>query len=94
LQNVFVGLRYNLDVFAYVPYVAVSMVLHQRGPVADLGERPISTLGAKASLGLDWRFTRNWSVGGRVELHAVGSSPRQFPAFGTLQGVLSYHFRL
>lgn len=94
LQNVFAGLRYNLDIFEYVPYVALSIVMHQQGPPSELGTPPRSTLGAKASIGLDWRMSRYWSVGGRAELHSALSAPSRFPAVGTLQGVLSYHFRL
>ena len=91
--NLFGGFRYNLDIFKYVPYVGLSIVNHILGPPDEPGDTgPV--VGAKFTVGLDWRYARHWSAGAMFELHAPLDAPGDFPNYSTLGFNLAYHFRL
>jgi hypothetical protein len=86
------GIRYNLDVFKYVPYVGVSATGYLDAPLVDDAEVGANA-GAKLFLGIDWRFHRHWSVGFHGELHALLAGTSEFPVY-TLVGLSgAYHFR-
>lgn len=91
--GLFAGFRYNLDIFKYVPYLGLSLVNYFSRPPFSAGDEG-GGLGAKLSVGVDWRYDRNWSAGGMIELHAPLSDPADFPIYSTIGINLSYHFRL
>ncbi|MFB6264677.1 MAG: outer membrane beta-barrel protein [Bradymonadaceae bacterium] len=94
VADLFAGFRYNLDVFAYVPYVGASVVAFVQGPrsSADRPSRP--GVAGKLEVGVDWRFTRHWSVGAKADLYVLGGSATAFPGYSTVSAVVSYHFHL
>lgn len=89
-----VGLRYNLDVFTYVPYIGGSVVLYGAAPRVEPGTPQRSSVGVKLSIGTDWRFDRHWSLGFRADLHAVHLAVGQFPNYSSAGLNLAYRFRL
>ncbi len=86
------GLRYNFDVFKYVPYAGLAATAYLDAPlVSEVPAR--ANAGGKLFLGVDWRFDRFWSVGLRGELHTLLSDLSRFPVY-TLVGLSgAYHFR-
>ncbi len=91
VSDLFVGATYRLDVFTYIPYVAVGVVGYLRGPPAP-DASPSPDLGARVSVGMLWRPSRDWSLGGAIDL---GSSLTQLGTFGLTSAArfdLSYHF--
>lgn len=86
------GVRYNLDVFTYVPYVGLAATGYLDAPLAE-GAGVGANAGGKLFLGVDWRFHRHWSIGFHGELHALLAGNSQFPVY-TLAGLsAAYHFR-
>lgn len=93
VHNLFGGFRYNLDIFTYVPYVKLAAVAYTAAPLVDAGgQRP--AVGAKMTVGVDWRFDRNWSLGGMAELHTVSFDVGNFPSYSSVGVRLTHHFRL
>ena len=93
LHDLFLGLRYNLDVFTYIPFVGLALVAYGRGPTAPDGQ-PAPALGAKLSVGMQYRAWRDWSVGGALELHGALPQLAELSFLGSLTLNLGYHFRL
>ncbi len=93
ILGLFAGFRYNLDVFQYVPYLGLSFEDFPQGPPDSTGAQG-PQVGAKLSIGLDWRYSRNCSAGAMIELHAPMTHPDRFPIYSTLGANLTYHFRL
>jgi hypothetical protein len=91
--NLFAGFRYNLDVFQYVPYVGLSVVNFVARPPAAPGDTG-ALVGGKLTVGVDWRYSREWSLGGMIELHAPLVEPSNFPIYSSAGVNLAYHFRL
>ncbi len=91
--GLFGGFRYNLDIFQYVPYLGLSIENFILAPPDAPGESRAG-VGAKLSVGVDWRYSREWSLGGMIELHAPLTDPGDFPIYSTLGVNLAYHFRL
>jgi len=87
------GVRYNFDVFKYVPYAGLAAAAYLDAPrVADAGVN--ANAGGKLFLGVDWRFHRKWSFGVDAELHTLLTDLSRFPVY-TIVGVnIAYHFRL
>lgn len=86
------GLKYNFDVFKYVPYAGLAATAYLDAPLVA-GISAQANAGAKLFLGVDWRFHRFWSVGARGELHTMLTDLGRFPVY-TLVGLsASYHFR-
>lgn len=87
-----IGLRYDLDIITYVPYLGLSFVAYplQVPRTPEAGE----PFGLRATIGLDYRHSRFWSWGGSVELATPLSEPGDFPLYSSLHFHLCYHFRL
>lgn len=87
------GVRYNLDVFTYVPYAGLGITGYIDTPLVDDG--PAATnLGAKFIIGVDWRFDRHWSLGFKAELHALATDLGRYPIYSTVGLNVAWHFRL
>lgn len=93
ILGVFAGFRYNLDLFKYVPYVALSIENYIATPPIDPGES-VPNVGAKLSVGMDWRFDRHYSLGALIELHTTIEDIADLPIYSTLGANFTYHFRL
>lgn len=91
--GLFAGFRYNVDIFKYVPYVGLALENFPFAP-RDAAQTVTSRIGAKLSVGLDWRFDRNYSFGALIELHSALDTPSEFPLYSTVGANFSYHFRL
>ena len=87
------GLRYNFDVFKYVPYAGLAVAGYLDAPLVDGANSQVNA-GAKLFLGVDWRFHRYWSVGFRGELHSLLTDLSRFPVYTLVGGSFAYHFRL
>ncbi len=94
VQDLFGGVRYNLDVFTYVPYIGLSAVAYPLAPPTEPGAPQRANVGAKLTVGIDWRMSRSWSLGGLVELHSVGLEFGDFPSYASVGFSIGYHFRL
>jgi len=94
VQDLFAGFRYNIDIFTYVPYVKLSAVTYTQAPRLDPVDNQRAGVGAKLTVGVDWRFERHWSLGGMAELHAVQLDFEEFPSYSTVGFRLTHHFRL
>ncbi len=94
VQGLFAGFRYNLDIFAYVPYVSLAIGEYLPGPPPEPGEAQRPTVGPRLTIGVDWRFDRYWSFGVNADLHALNFSVAPFPNYSTIGVALGYHFRL
>ena len=93
VADLFLGVRYNLDVFRYVPFVGVAAVGYASAPPVS-GDQPAPGAGAKLTLGLEWRPDRDWSVSGLVEAHSVFSGLTDFGLYGMAGLNVGYHWRL
>lgn len=88
-----VGIRYNLDLFTYVPYFGLAAMGYLDAPqIADEGLN--ANAGAKLVLGVDYRYDREWSFGLAGEIHALVSDLSRYPVYTVLSVNLGYHFRL
>src|SRR5690606_36690547 len=64
----FVGARYELDIFTYVPYAGLVLTGFLDPPLASsTPDGPV--LGAKLILGVYWRTCRYWSLAVLAEIH-------------------------
>ncbi|MFU8805060.1 MAG: hypothetical protein ACNA8W_14700 [Bradymonadaceae bacterium] len=88
----FVGVRYALDVFTYVPYVGLAVTSFLAGP-RTTPEGGGFDLGAKLTIGLDYRYTRFWSFGVLADLHASFTEPTEIPVYSSINIHLARHFR-
>ena len=93
--DLFVGLRYNFDVFAYVPYIGVSAVAYALSPpVGAPDSNAVSPgAGAKLTLGLMRRVRREFSWGANIEVHGATPALSDFGVWATLALEVSYHWR-
>jgi hypothetical protein len=92
VAGAFVGARYALDVFTYVPYVGLAITTFAAGPPTSPDGGGFD-LGAKLTLGLDYRFSRFWSFGILADLHASLTEPANFPLYSSVNLHLARHFR-
>lgn len=95
LTDVQAGVRYNLDYFQYIPYLALNAVifLPRDLPVGNPDDQALAstTFGSRLSLGLTWRPRRTWSLGGQLDLTGA------IPTFGLNSAIwlqVGYHWRL
>ncbi len=87
-----IGLLYQFDVIQYVPYLGVSAVFYPLSPPVTAPSPP-ALLGAKVSVGLQWRLNREWSTAAQIELHTPFSTFGDFSLY-TVAGInLGYHWR-
>ena len=94
ILDVHAGVRYNLDYFKYIPYLALSAVFFvpQPLPTGDPDEtQALTNFGSRLSLGVTWRPRRSWSLGGQLDL--TGSIPN-FGLNSALWLQVGYHWRL
>lgn len=87
------GLRYNFDVFKYVPYAGIAGTGYLDTPLTAMPSTRANA-GGKLFLGVDWRFHRYWSTGFRGELHALLTAVDTFPVYTLVGFRVAYHFRL
>ncbi|MCA9537548.1 MAG: hypothetical protein KC620_01595 [Myxococcales bacterium] len=89
IHQVSAGLRYQLDVFTYVPWVDLSPAVYFRsgegGPADDV------TGGVAVGLGFDYLFDPAWSLGFAAHYHQMLGADR-FPAYLTLGLRLGHRF--
>ena len=91
VSDVFVGVQWNLDVFTYIPYVAVGLVGYLNAPAVADGE-PRPDLGAKLSAGLIYRPSREWSYGASIDLHSSLTTFSEFSLYTLLNVHIGYHW--
>lgn len=88
-----IGLRYNLDVFTYVPYIGLSAMGYLDAPqVADASLE--ANAGGKFVVGVDYRYSRSWSIGFSGEIHALLSDLSRYPVFTLMTVHIGYNFRM
>jgi hypothetical protein len=87
------GFRYNLDVFKYVPYLGLAVNTFVVKPAPGDGALR-GDVSLRGTIGCDWRYDRNWSVGVKVDIHSPLTAPGNFPIYSTAGINLAYHFRL
>lgn len=86
------GIRYNFDVFKYVPYAGLAAAAYLDAP--SVSDAPVNAnAGGKLFLGVDWRFHRNWSFGPNAELHTLLTDLSRFPVFTFIGVNVAHHFR-
>ena len=86
------GIRYAFDIATYVPYAEFSVAVHPLGPPSS-GSNAGELLSARATLGVDYRKSRRWSMGTAITLHAPVSDPSDFPHYSGLRFHVGYHFQ-
>ncbi len=84
------GVRYQLDVFEYVPWIEVSPALISTSGSGGPGG---VTAGAAIGLGFDRLLTDTWSVGFGVRYYQLAGDDR-FPAYLTASARLGYRWVL
>ena len=77
-----IGARYNLDVFAYIPYLTIAGVFWGATPPGPEDD-PEPAAALKVSLGLDWRPARAWGLGAALELYSPPSSAGSLDLYST-----------
>ena len=96
VSDLYVGARYNFDVFKYVPYVGAGLVGYLNSP--PVGPPEDNTLapgaGAKLFFGLYYRPRREWSFGGKVELHGAAPAFSDFSVYSAVLFHVGYHWRI
>lgn len=88
-----VGLRYNIDVFTYVPWVAVSAVGYYHAPLLEDSNNQVAA-GARVSFGVDYRLDRHWAVGVFADLHAPFTDLQRYPIYSNVGVTLAWIVRL
>lgn len=91
VTGAFLGARYALDIFQYVPYLGLAVTAYPTRPPAEPTDSGFAA-GAKLTIGVDWRLNRDWSLGALADLHMVLTDPSDFPVYSTVNLNLSYHF--
>lgn len=84
-------LRYNIDVFQYIPWIAIGAAGYLDRPIVD-GAPAQTNLGAKISLGVDYRRSRSTTIGVFAELHALATDLGRFPVYSQAGLLFAYHF--
>ncbi len=96
VANAWAGVRYNFDVFAYVPYIGLAAVGYLNAPptTAPNEQATAPGAGAKLTMGLLWRPRRSWSYGASIDLHGAVPALTNFGLWATLTFRIAYHWRL
>jgi hypothetical protein len=88
--NVWVGPRFNLDVFVIIPFISLAPeLLFADGVLAE--DREELDFGLRWTVGFDYRPKRNWSLGLEVNYHSFLDEPLNYPVYVTTLFRLSYH---
>lgn len=86
------SLRYNLDVFTYVPWFGLGATFYLDAPmVADAALE--TNLGAKLAFGVDWRYDRGNSLGFYGEIHALATDLERYPIYSVVGMTWNWHSR-
>ncbi len=92
VSHVSAGVRYNLDVFTYVPWASLALAGYLDTPTTSEGSTNVNA-GLKVGLGVDWRLDRFWSVGLYADIHALLTNLDVFPVYSQFGLNLTHHFR-
>lgn len=87
------GLRYNIDIFTYVPWMSVSAVSYLNAPLIE-GETSSVAAGARLAFGVDYRINRAFSVGAFAEIHAPFSDLQNYPIYSNVGVNVAWIFRI
>ncbi|MEZ4460457.1 MAG: hypothetical protein R3E66_12185 [bacterium] len=87
------GLRYNIDIFTYVPWISVSGVSYFNQPLVEGLESNVNA-GARVGFGVDYRMDRDFAVGVFGELHAPFSDIQNYPIYSNVGINVAWIFRL
>lgn len=93
VSAVALGLRYNIDVFTYVPWVSVSAVGYHNAPLLEDTENQVAG-GARVSFGVDYRVDRHWAVGVFADIHAPFTDLQRYPIYSNVGVSLAWIVRL
>lgn len=91
VTDAFVGLQYNLDIIQYIPYVSVGLVGYLAAPPAP-DDLPAPDLGARLSVGMNWRASRDWSLGAAIDLHSSLTTFTEFNLYTLVHLNVGYHW--
>jgi len=86
------SLRYNLDVFTYIPWLGLGATFYLDSPQVSDAELQ-ANVGAKLALGIDWRYSRENSIGFYAEIHALASDLNRYPIYSCVGLSWNWHFR-
>ena len=90
IQQVQLGLRYQLDVFHYVPWIDVAPTLHV---TSGDPRAPEAGVGLSFGVGFDYLVDDHWSVGFSSHMAQLGGSDR-FPSYLHAGARLGYRWSL
>jgi hypothetical protein len=93
VSSVAAGFRYNLDIFKYVPYLGLAVNTFVVKPSQRDGTLR-GDVSLRGTVGCDWRYDRNWSIGLKIDLHTPLTASGTFPIYSAVGLNLAYHFRL
>lgn len=88
VHQVNLGVRYQLDVFEYVPWIELSPAVYFTS--GDGGPDEVA-FGARVGFGFEWLMDPHWSLGTGVHFHQMASESR-FPAYFTAGARLGYRW--
>lgn len=91
VTDAFLGLQYNLDIIQYIPYISVGLVGYLAAPPAS-DELPAPDLGARLSVGMNWRASRDWSLGAAIDLHSSLTTFSEFNLYTLVNLNVGYHW--
>ena len=86
------GVRYTFDVVQYVPYAGLSFAFHPLGAPSS-GAPEGELFSVRGTLGLDYRYSRRYSFGAAIDLHAPLSEPTDFPHYSSIRFHIGVHYR-
>lgn len=87
------GLRYNIDIFTYVPWVSVSGVGYLNSPMLEDSTQDVA-VGARIGFGVDYRIDRDMAVGVFADIHAPFSDIQNYPIYSNIGFNFAWIFRL
>lgn len=85
-------LVYLIDIVEYIPYFGLGPTLYMDVPRID-GAEAQTNLGASLIFGVDWRYSRYYSLGAFGELHALATDLNRYPVYSFVGFRWTYHLR-